>query len=95
MFPSEWHASWPGKPPTGVQTVAPLGTQTGLEPGGAGPGCRVVCVVSQGAGRSGRWWAKRVREWLARDHDVYGYPNNDGDANAVRNARTLRTILEA
>ena len=42
-----------------------------------------------------RWWVERVREWLAGGHDVYGYFNNDGEANAVRNARTLRTFLEA
>lgn len=42
-----------------------------------------------------RWWAERIREWLAQDRDVYGYFNNDGDANAVRNARTLRAYLGA
>jgi len=41
-----------------------------------------------------RWWAERIREWLDQDRDVYGYFNNDGDANAVRNARTLRTYLD-
>ena len=40
-----------------------------------------------------RWWADRISEWLAQDRDVYGYFNNDGDANAVRNARTLRAQL--
>jgi uncharacterized protein YecE (DUF72 family) len=40
-----------------------------------------------------RWWADRIREWLAQGRDVYGYFNNDGDANAVRNARTLRADL--
>ena len=40
------------------------------------------------------WWADRVREWNAAGHDVYVYFNNDGDANAVRNARTLRALVD-
>jgi uncharacterized protein YecE (DUF72 family) len=28
------------------------------------------------------------------DHDVFVYFNNDGNANAVRNARTLRVLLD-
>ena len=39
------------------------------------------------------WWADRIREWRAAGHDVFAYFNNDGDANAVRNARTLRRLL--
>jgi uncharacterized protein YecE (DUF72 family) len=39
------------------------------------------------------WWADRVREWDAAGQDVFVYFNNDGNANAVRNARTLRTLL--
>jgi uncharacterized protein YecE (DUF72 family) len=39
------------------------------------------------------WWADRVREWEAAGHAVYAYFNNDGDGNAVRNARTLRSAL--
>jgi uncharacterized protein YecE (DUF72 family) len=39
------------------------------------------------------WWADRIREWQAGGHDVFAYFNNDGDANAVRNARTLRRLL--
>ena len=39
------------------------------------------------------WWAARIREWERAGTDVYVYFNNDGDANAVRNARTLRTML--
>jgi uncharacterized protein YecE (DUF72 family) len=39
------------------------------------------------------WWAGRIREWAAAGHDVFAYFNNDGDANAVRNARTLRALL--
>jgi uncharacterized protein YecE (DUF72 family) len=40
-----------------------------------------------------RWWADRARNWDAAGHDVYVYFNNDGDANAVRNARTLRALV--
>ena len=39
------------------------------------------------------WWADRVREWQGQGRDVYAYFNNDGGGNAVRNARTLRTLL--
>jgi uncharacterized protein YecE (DUF72 family) len=39
------------------------------------------------------WWADRIREWSLAGQDVYVYFNNDGDANAVRNARTLQTLL--
>jgi uncharacterized protein YecE (DUF72 family) len=41
------------------------------------------------------WWADRIAEWLAQGRDVYAYFNNDADANAVRNAATLRTQLAA
>jgi uncharacterized protein YecE (DUF72 family) len=40
------------------------------------------------------WWADRIREWHAAGQDVYVYFNNDGNANAVRNARTLQHLLE-
>jgi uncharacterized protein YecE (DUF72 family) len=39
------------------------------------------------------WWADRIREWEGGGHRVYAYFNNDGEANAVRNARTLRALL--
>ena len=39
------------------------------------------------------WWAERIGEWLASGRDVYAYFNNDGGGNAVRNALTLRAIL--
>lgn len=39
------------------------------------------------------WWADRIQEWNAADKDVFVYFNNDGNANAVRNARTLKTLL--
>ncbi|MCU0300886.1 MAG: DUF72 domain-containing protein [Candidatus Nanopelagicales bacterium] len=35
------------------------------------------------------WWAERFREWAAGGSDVYGYFNNDGAGNAVRDAREL------
>jgi uncharacterized protein YecE (DUF72 family) len=40
-----------------------------------------------------RWWADRIREWDRAGQDVFVYFNNDGEANAVRNARTLRALL--
>lgn len=39
------------------------------------------------------WWADRIREWEGAGREVYAYFNNDGGGNAVRNARTLRTLL--
>jgi uncharacterized protein YecE (DUF72 family) len=39
------------------------------------------------------WWADRIAEWLAQGRDVYAYFNNDAEANAVRNATTLRAQL--
>jgi uncharacterized protein YecE (DUF72 family) len=39
------------------------------------------------------WWAGRIREWSRAGQDVFVYFNNDGDANAVRNARTLQALL--
>jgi len=40
-----------------------------------------------------RWWADRIQEWTRTGKDVFVYFNNDGDANAVRNAHTLRSLL--
>jgi uncharacterized protein YecE (DUF72 family) len=40
-----------------------------------------------------RWWADRCREWDRSGHDVFVYFNNDGEANAVRNARNLRALV--
>ena len=40
------------------------------------------------------WWAGRIREWDAADKDVFVYFHNDGNANAVRNARTLQALLD-
>jgi uncharacterized protein YecE (DUF72 family) len=39
------------------------------------------------------WWADRIREWAGQCKDVYAYFNNDGDGNAVRDAWTLRRLL--
>jgi uncharacterized protein YecE (DUF72 family) len=41
------------------------------------------------------WWAGRVGEWQSAGRDVFVYFNNDGGGNAVRNARTLRSLLPA
>jgi uncharacterized protein YecE (DUF72 family) len=40
------------------------------------------------------WWAERIREWERSGHEVYAYFNNDGEGNAVRNAWTLKGMLE-
>lgn len=40
-----------------------------------------------------RWWADRIREWESTGTSVFAYFNNDGDGNAVRNARTLRALV--
>ncbi len=40
-----------------------------------------------------RWWADRIGEWGRAGQDVFVYFNNDGEANAVRNAWTLRALL--
>jgi uncharacterized protein YecE (DUF72 family) len=40
-----------------------------------------------------QWWADRIREWSRAGQDVYVYFNNDGNANAVRNARALQALL--
>ena len=39
------------------------------------------------------WWADRMREWESAGREVFAYFNNDGDANAVRNAQTLKWFL--
>jgi uncharacterized protein YecE (DUF72 family) len=39
------------------------------------------------------WWAERAQEWNQGGQDVFIYFNNDGDANAVRNARALQHML--
>jgi uncharacterized protein YecE (DUF72 family) len=39
------------------------------------------------------WWADRCREWSQAGRDVFIYFNNDGNANAVRNARALAALV--
>ena len=39
------------------------------------------------------WWADRIRDWERIGKDAFVYFNNDGGANAVRNAMTLRSLL--
>jgi uncharacterized protein YecE (DUF72 family) len=41
-----------------------------------------------------RWWADRIREWQSQGRDVFAYFNNDGEGHAVRNALTLRSLLD-
>ncbi|MFE7631764.1 DUF72 domain-containing protein [Kocuria sp. NPDC057446] len=40
------------------------------------------------------WWADRIREWHHGGREVYAYFNNDGEGHAVRNALTLRRLLD-
>lgn len=40
------------------------------------------------------WWADRIREWRHSGSRVFGYFNNDGGGNAVRNAFALRSMLD-
>lgn len=40
-----------------------------------------------------RRWAERIRGWCAAGHDVYVYFNNDAFGHAVRNACTLKELL--
>lgn len=42
-----------------------------------------------------RWWAERIREWHGQGRNVLAYFNNDGEGNAIRNARTLRSLLNS
>jgi uncharacterized protein YecE (DUF72 family) len=42
-----------------------------------------------------RWWAQRIGEWQGSGRAVYAYFNNDGEGNAVRNARRLRELTAA
>jgi len=42
-----------------------------------------------------QWWAERLCEWQGMGREVFVYFNNDGYANAVRNAMTLRAIMHA
>jgi uncharacterized protein YecE (DUF72 family) len=39
------------------------------------------------------WWADRIREWESSGREVYAYFNNDGEGNAVRDARRLRALV--
>ena len=41
------------------------------------------------------WWGDRIREWAVMGKDVFVYFNNDGDGHAVRNADTLRGLVNA
>ncbi|HEX4608884.1 MAG TPA: DUF72 domain-containing protein [Urbifossiella sp.] len=42
-----------------------------------------------------RWWADRIKEWLAQDRGIFAYFNNDGHGHAVRNALRLRELVGA
>ena len=40
-------------------------------------------------------WAERIRTWVAAGHRVFAYFNNDAFGHAVRNAFTLKAMLES
>lgn len=40
------------------------------------------------------WWAARIDEWRQAHRDVLVYFNNDEHGHAVRNARTLRQLVD-
>jgi uncharacterized protein YecE (DUF72 family) len=40
-----------------------------------------------------RWWTDRIGEWQDQGRDVVVYLNNDGEGNAVRNARSLKAMV--
>ncbi|GAG17251.1 unnamed protein product, partial [marine sediment metagenome] len=39
-------------------------------------------------------WAEKIRTWTKKDLDVYVYFNNDAQAFAVKNAKTLLKLLK-
>jgi len=41
-----------------------------------------------------RWWAEHIAEWSGSERDVFAYFNNDDQGNAVRNATSLKRLLE-
>ena len=41
------------------------------------------------------WWADRIHDWQRLGHSVFVYFNNDGGGHAVRNAWTLRSLVDA
>jgi uncharacterized protein YecE (DUF72 family) len=40
-----------------------------------------------------RWWTERIAEWQDQGRDIVVYFNNDGEGNAVRNARSLKAMV--
>jgi uncharacterized protein YecE (DUF72 family) len=60
-------------------------------------GPRATVEPYQGRYTASRLWptAKRLSRWLDEGTDVYGYFNNDWDANAVADALYLRGRLSA
>lgn len=40
-----------------------------------------------------QWWADRIENWRRDGRDVVVYFNNDGEGNAVYNARTLKRLV--
>ncbi|TXT59888.1 MAG: hypothetical protein BAJALOKI2v1_160060 [Promethearchaeota archaeon] len=39
-------------------------------------------------------WSKRIKKWIKQNLDVYIYFNNDAEANAIKNAKELKLLLE-
>lgn len=38
-------------------------------------------------------WAKKIKNWLANDLDVYAYFDNDAHAHAIQNAQELKELI--
>lgn len=45
------------------------------------------------SGKMLREWAARITKWQRQSKDVYAYFNNDPDASAILNAKTLQQLL--
>lgn len=58
-----------------------------------GPGDAALCTGSYST-RELRDWVERARGWEADGHDVFVLFDNDAEGNAVRNARSLRALLQ-
>lgn len=56
-----------------------------------GPNGQYFGTYSQKALKS---WSKRIKKWLKQNLDVYIYFNNDVEANAIKNAKELKLLLE-
>ncbi|MFH1736782.1 MAG: DUF72 domain-containing protein [Actinomycetota bacterium] len=40
-------------------------------------------------------WAEKIKRWMVEGRDVFAYFNNDAGAYAIRNAKTLKAMVES